>query len=121
MLDFIVSCLNFGLIFLVLVAYSERNKALEALRGIQTDKEDVVTALQTAVSHLHGDPTEIRLSGVDEETKAKVRKQLKEEMQQLLKLDRRARALEKLQRNLGTVMRRRKLKDVKEKKTEQLL
>ncbi len=111
MLDFFLHVINFGLCVFVFVAFAERNRALHMLHNVSTKDKMVHARVRQAVAHLRGDPDRVRLLTKplegSEETRAMARKQLQKEMQKLIDMDRRARALEKIKRNLAPQLRKR--------------
>lgn len=111
MLEFFVNLVNFGLFLFVFVAFAERNRALNMLYNVTTKDKMVLARVRQAVAHLRGDPDKVKLlpksSKPSEETRAMAGEQLKKEMQKLIDMDRRARALEKIKRNLAPRLRKR--------------
>lgn len=111
MLEFFVNVINFGLFLFIFVAFAERNRALNMLHNVATKDKMVLARVRQAVAHLRGDPDKVKLlsksSEASEKTRAMAREQLKKEMQKLIDMDRRARALEKIKRNLAPQLRKR--------------
>lgn len=111
MLDFFLHVINFCLFLFVFVALAERNRALNMLYNVTTKDKMVHARVRQAVAHLQGDLDRVKLLTKSfegsEETRAMARKQLQKEMQKLIDMDRRARALEKIKRNLAPQLRKR--------------
>ena len=113
MFDFFISLLNFGLVLVMLVAYGERNRALDALYSIRTKNKVIANHVSRAVAHLRGDVARVSSSRLQldknaEAAKKEATKQLTEEMHKLLDMDRRMQALKKIQRNLAPKIRKEK-------------
>lgn len=111
MLEFFVNAINFGLFLFVFVAFAERNRALNMLHNVTTTDRKVHARVRQAVAHLRGDPDRVKLLTKpfegSEEAREMARQQLQKEMRKLIDMDRRARALEKIKRNLAPQLRKR--------------
>lgn len=111
MFDFLVSAFNFCLFVASLVAYTERNRALEALYRVSTRNKEVLRQTRLAVAHLWGDPARVVFITVRGRTDAMNDERAKEAVRHLLELDQRRRALEKISRNFGSKIRERRRRE----------